>query len=316
MRHLLFALAALASASAFAQTYPDKPIRIVVAYPPGGAADLLARLVQPKMRDTLGQPVVIETRGGAGGQIGAQAVAASAPDGYTIMSTVGPAHLLAKFTAKSLPYDPVKDFTPITQGIVTVLGVAANAAFPPNDMAELIAYAKKNPGKVSFGTTAVGGEAHLVMEYIKSAGGVDMTHVPYKGGGPAATDLVGGHIPLLVLPVSTVMEHVKKGAVKIIGVAYPKRLAVLPQAPTISEKVPGFVSQGSWIAMYGPAKMPAAITERLHAMMAQGLAEQRDKIESQGLFVMASTPAEFARQIDASMDLYAKLVKAANIQPE
>jgi tripartite-type tricarboxylate transporter receptor subunit TctC len=300
----------------FAQTYPDKPIRFVVAYPPGGAADLLARLLQPKMRDTLGQPVVIEHRGGAGGQIGAQAVSTSAPDGYTIMSTVGPAHLLSKFTAKSLPYDPVRDFTPVTAGIATVLGVAANAAFPPNDVAELIAFAKKNPGKVSFGTTAVGGEAHLSMEYISALGGVQMTHVPYKGGGPAATDLVGGHIPLLVLPVSTVMEHVRKGSVKILGVAYPKRLSILPQVPTIGEKLPAFSSNGSWIAVYGPAKLPAPIANRLHAVMAQALSEQREKVESQGLFVIASTPREFAQQIDGSMDLYAKLVKAANIQPE
>ena len=317
MKTLALALSVLSlSASALAQGYPEKPIRIVVAYPPGGAADLLARLVQPKMRDTFGQAIVIENRGGAGGQIGAQAVATAPADGYTIMSTVGPAHLLSKFTAKSLPYDPVKDFTPITAGIATVLGVAANAAFPPNDVAELIAYAKANPGKVQFGTTAVGGEAHLSMEYIATLGGVTMTHVPYKGGGPAATDLVGGHIPLLVLPISTVMEHVKKGAVKIIGVVYPKRLAVLPQAPTVAEKLPGFVSQGSWIAMYGPGRLPAPIANRLHAVMAQGLAEQRDKIESQGLFVIANTPREFAEQIDGSMDLYAKLVRAANIQPE
>jgi tripartite-type tricarboxylate transporter receptor subunit TctC len=309
-------IAALASGAALAQSYPDKPIRIVVAYPPGGAADLLARLVQPKMRDVLGQPVVIENRGGAGGQIGADAVAKSAPDGYTIMSTVGPAHLLAKFTAKNLPYDPVRDFTPITAGIATVLGIAAHPAFPPNDVAELIAYAKRNPGKVTFGTTAVGGEAHLIMEYIKAAGGVDMTHVPYKGGGPAATDLVGGHIPMLVLPVSTVMEQVKKGSVKIIGVAYPRRLSVLPQAPTIAEKLPSFNSAGSWIAMYGPARLPAAIADRLQQVMAQGLAEQRAKIEAQGLFVLASTPREFAQQIDSSMDNYAKLVKTANIRPE
>jgi tripartite-type tricarboxylate transporter receptor subunit TctC len=316
LKRICALLALLVAVPAAAQTYPDKPIRFVVAYPPGGAADLLARLVQPKMRDTLGQPVVLEHRGGAGGQIGAQATATAAPDGYTIMSTVGPAHLLSKFTAKTLPYDPVKDFTPVTQGIVTVLGVAANAAFPPNDVAELVAYAKKNPGKVSFGTTAVGGEAHLTMEYIKAIGGADMTHVPYKGGGPAATDLVGGHIPLLVLPVSTVIEHVKKGSVKIIGLAYPKRIGILPQVPTITEKLPAFSANGSWIAVYGPARLPMPIANRLQSVMAQALNEQRDKIESQGLFVLASTPAEFARQIDASMELYAKLVKTANIQPE
>ena len=308
--------ASIASGTAAGATFPEKPIRIISAYPPGGAADLLARLVNNRMKELLGQPVVVENRGGAGGQIGAQYVASTPPDGYTIMTTVGPAHLLSKFTSKNLPYDPVRDFTPITAGIVTVLGVAANPAFPPNDVAELIAYAKKNPAKIPFGTTAIGGEAHLAMEYIASLGGITMEHVPYKGGGPAATDLVGGHIPLLVLPVSTVMEHVKKGGVKIIGVLYPKRLGVLPNTPTVAEKLPAFRSQGSWIAAYGPARIPAAIATRLQQAMAQSLGEQREKIEAQGLFVLANTPQEFAQQIDAAMELYARLVKEANIQPE
>ncbi len=317
-RIALASLAFAASTLASAQAYPTKPIRFIVPYPPGGAADLVARLVSPRMREVLGQPIVIENHGGAGGQIGAQIVAAAPADGHTIMSTVGPAHLLSKFTSKSLPFDPVADFTPITAALATVLVVAANPSFPPNTIAELVAYAKRNPGTVTFGTTAIGGEAHLSMEYIKSLGAVQMTHVPYKGGAPAASDLVGGHIPLLVLPVSTVMEQVKKGSVKVIGVVYPQRLAVLPQAPTVAESLPGFTSQGSWIGVFAPARIPASVATRLHAVIADALnaPEMRAKIESMGLFVVANTPRELSEQIASSMGLYEKLVKAANIQPE
>jgi tripartite-type tricarboxylate transporter receptor subunit TctC len=313
----VLACAAL-SGAAFAQSYPSKPIRIVVAYPPGGAADLLARTLQPRMQSVLGQPGVIENRGGAGGQIGAQQVAVAAPDGYTVLATVGPAHLLAKYTTKGLAYDPVKDFTPITAGFATVLSIAANASFPPNSVAELIEHARRNPGKVSFGTTAIGGEAHLSMEYVKALGRVEMTHVPYKGGGPATTDLVGNHIPLLVLPVSTVMEHVNKGSVKILGVIFPKRFTGLPNVPTVAEQVPGFQSSGSWIGILGPAKLPEPIALRWHSFVSQTLNEKetREKLESIGQFVLASTPKELAEQINASMPLYEKMVKAAGIKPE
>jgi tripartite-type tricarboxylate transporter receptor subunit TctC len=171
---------------------------------------------------------------------------------------------------------------------------------------------------VSFGTTAVGGEAHLSMEYIKALGRVDMTHVPYKGGGPATTDLVGNHIPMLVLPVSTVMEHVNKGSVKILGVIFPRRFAGLPNVPTVAESLPGFQSSGSWIGALGPANLPAPIVNRWHAFIAQTLNERetREKLESIGQFVLVSTPKELSEQINASMGLYEKLVKAAGIQPE
>jgi tripartite-type tricarboxylate transporter receptor subunit TctC len=304
--------------AAFSQTYPSKPVRVVVAYPPGGAADLLARVLQPHMRDALGQQLVVENRAGAGGQIGAQHVASSAPDGYTIMTTVGPAHLLARFTAKKLAYDPVKDFTPITSGIASVLCIAANPAFPPNTVTELVTYAKRNPGKVSFGTTAIGGESHLSMELIKSITGASMTHVPYKGGGPATSDLVGNHIPLLVLPVSTVMEHVHKGRAKVIGILSQKRFPGLPQVGTVSEALPAFSSSGSWIAVYGPAGIPQPIVLRLHGAISRVLnsAEVRERLEASGQFVVANTPQQFAEQIERAMELYAKLVKLAGIQPE
>jgi len=314
----LCAALACVGPAAFSQTYPSKPIRLVVPYPPGGAADLVARIFQPHMREVLGQPGVVENRAGAGGQIGAQQVAIAAPDGYTFMITVGPAHLLSKFTAKSLPYDPVKDFTPVTSAVTSVLCIVANPAFPPNNVPELIAFAKLNPGKVSFGTTAVGGESHLSMEFIKSLAGIDMTHVPYKGGALATTDLLGNHIPLLVLPVSTVMEQVHKGSAKIIGIIFPRRFPGLPQVATVAESLPGFSSSGSWIGLYGPAGLPPAIAERLHGALAQVLnvPETREKLEAVGQFVVANTPQQLAEQIERAMKLYATLVRTAGIQPQ
>ena len=318
LRSIAMIVAALAASTALAQSWPDKPIRLVSAYPPGGAADLVARTISPRMREALGQPAVVEHIAGAGGQIGAQNVATAAPDGHTFLVTVGPAHLLSKFTSKSLSYDPVKDFTPITAATTIILGVAANSAFAPNNVAELIDYGKRNPGKISFGTTAIGGEAHLSMEYIASLAGISMTHVPYKGGGPATTDLVGNHIPLLVLPISTVMEHVQKGTVKIIGVMYSRRFQGLPQVATVTETLPAFTSFGSWIAVYGPAKLPPAIANRFHAYIVETMnaPEVRERLNAIGTIITANSPAQFADQIDRSMDVYAKLARAANLKPE
>ena len=318
LRSIAMIVAALAASTALAQSWPDKPIRLVSAYPPGGAADLVARTISPRMREALGQPAVVEHIAGAGGQIGAQNVATAAPDGHTFLVTVGPAHLLSKFTSKSLSYDPVKDFTPITAATTIILGVAANSAFAPNNVAELIDYGKRNPGKISFGTTAIGGEAHLSMEYIASLAGISMTHVPYKGGGPATTDLVGNHISLLVLPISTVMEHVQKGAVKIIGVMYSRRFQGLPQVATVTETLPAFTSFGSWITVYGPAKLPPAIANRFHAYIVETMnaPEVRERLNAIGTIITANSPAQFADQIDRSMDVYAKLARAANLKPE
>ncbi len=308
----------LAVQLAGAQSWPDKPIRLISAYPPGGAADLVARAIQPRMRDVLGQPAVIEHRAGAGGQIGAQTVATAPPDGHTFLVTVGPAHLLAKFTSKALPYDPVKDFTPISAATTTILCIAAYPGFAPNNVGELIEFGKRNPGKVLFGTTAIGGEAHLAMEYIASLGGITATHVPYKGGGPATTDLIGGHIPMLVLPISTVIEQVKKGSVKVLGVLYTQRFQGLPQVATVSEALPAFNSSGSWIAVYAPPRLPAAIANRFQAYISDTLnqPEMREKISAVGQVVVANTPQQFAEQIDRSMDLYAKLARLANLKPE
>ena len=313
---LILAIATLQPA--YSQIYPSKPIRLLVAYPPGGAADLVARILQPQLRELLGQPAVVENRGGAGGQVGAQQAAAAAPDGHTIMITIGPAHLVAKFIVKNLPYDPVKDFTPITSAVSSMLCIAANPAFPPNDVGELIAFARRNAGKVSFGTTAVGSESHLSMESIKSLAGVDMTHVPYRGGAPATADLIGNHIPLLILPLSTVMEQVHKGNVKLIGIIFPTRFSGLPQVATVSESLPGFYSQGSWVGVYGPAGLSPAIAERFQSATAQILnrPEVRTKLEAVGQFVIANTPQQLADQVERAMQVYAKVVRAAGIEPE
>lgn len=304
--------------STHSQAYPVKPIRIVVPYEPGGAVDLTTRAVAPKMSDELGQPVIIENRGGAGGQIGAQQVARSAPDGYTIMFTVGGTHVLSLFTSKNLPYHPVKDFTPITAAVASVLCIAANASFPPNSVKELIAYAKQNPGKVSYGTTGIGSDTHLAMEQIRLLTGVQMVHVPYKGGGPLTIALVGGQIQTGALPLAPVMQQVRAGKVKVLAVFLPKRYPLMPEVSTVVEAVAGYENPINWIGVFGPAGLSRPVLGRLHAAIARALdvPEVRSQFETRAQFAVGNTPEEFAAQITRSVETAGKLVKAVGIQPE
>ena len=235
---LALSLATLAAAAPlFAQNFPARPIRMVVAYPPGGATDIVARAIAPKAQEALGQPVVIENQGGAGGKIGAQTVARAAPDGHTILLTVTGSHILALFE-KDVNFHPIRDFTPITQAIETVLCIASNPAVGPKSMAELIDYAKKNPGKLPYGTT--GSETMLAMEQVALLEKTKFLFIPYKGGAQATTDLLAGQVPLVLQPVVTFLSHVKSGKLRILAVMLPRRWDEMPDVPTIQEVVPGF----------------------------------------------------------------------------
>ncbi len=320
--HSIVAAACVWSAlplSAVAQPYPSKPVRLVVPYEPGGAVDILARALWPKLSENLGQPVVIENRGGAGGQIGAQLVAKAPPDGYTFMLTVGATHILGMFTQKSLPYHPIRDFTPITSAADTVLCVAATASFPVGSMKDLIEYAKRNPGKVAYGTTSVGGITHLVMEQVQMLSGVEMTHVPYKGGGPLSTNLVGAQIPLAAMPLVALMPHIRAGKVKVLALALSRRYELMPDAPTLVESIPGYQNiDGSGTWAFGPAGHPDPIVQRIRSAFVAALyvPETRAKIEASGQIVVGNTPQEFAEQIARMAELAGKMVKAIGFQPE
>jgi tripartite-type tricarboxylate transporter receptor subunit TctC len=300
------------------QAFPVKPIRIIVPYDPGGAVDIMARAVVPKMTEDLGQPVIVENRAGAAGQIGSQQVARSAPDGYTILFTIGGTHILSLFNTKNLPYHPLKDFTPITAAAVSVICIAASASFAPGSVKAMIDYARRNPGKLSYGSSGIGSDTHLGMEQIRLLTGIDMVHVPYKGGGPLMVALVSGQLEVGALPLAVVMPQVRVGKVKVLGVFLPKPFPPMPDVSTVSDAVPNYVNLEAFTAVFGPAGLQQPVLGRLHGAIVKALyvPEVREKLDVAGQLILGNTPEEFAAQIRRALDLATKLVKAVGIQPE
>jgi tripartite-type tricarboxylate transporter receptor subunit TctC len=299
-------------APAWTQSFPAKPVRIVVAYPPGGATDIVARSLIPRAQELLGQPVVIENQGGAGGKVGGQAVARASADGYTTLLTAVGSHVLLLFD-KDASVHPIKDFTPITHAVETVLCIAANPAVGPKSMQELVDYAKKNPGRLPYGTT--GSETMLAMEQIALLSGTKFLFIPYKGGAQATTDLIAGQIPLVLQPVVTFLSHVKSGKLKILAVMLPRRWDEMPDVPTIQEIVPGFEKAPGGIGIWGPAGLPQPIAVRLQQAFGAGLKapEVADKLRTQGMIPVASSPQEFAASITAGVAINERLVKASGV---
>jgi tripartite-type tricarboxylate transporter receptor subunit TctC len=306
-------LAAVFSLSAGAQTFPTKPVRIIVAYPPGGATDIVARSIAPKAQESLGQPVLVENLGGAGGRVGAQAVLRAASDGHTILLTVAGSHILAMFE-KDSPFNPLKDFTPITQAVETVLCIASNPTVGPKTMQELVDYAKKFPGKLPYGTT--GTETMLAMEQIALLSNTKFLFIPYKGGAQATTDLLAGQVPLVLQPVVTFLSHVKSGKLRILAVMLPKRWDEMPDIPTIQEVVPGFEKAPGGIGIWGPAGVSPAIATRLQQALAAGLKapETAEKLKAQGMIPIANTPQEFLREINAGIAIQERLLKNSGVK--
>lgn len=296
-----------------AQTFPSKPIRLVVAYPPGGAADVLARAINPIAGELLGQQIIIENQGGAGGKIGAQAVARAAPDGHTLLLTAIGSHVLSLFDKEALNH-PIKDFSPITHAVESVLCIAASVAIGPKSMAELVDFAKKFPGKLAYGTT--GSETMLAMEQIALLINTKMLFIPYKGGAQATIDMLAGQVPLVLQPVVTFLPHVKSGKARILAVMLPKRWEEMPDVPTIQEIVPGFEKAPGGIGIWGPAALPPAIATRLQAALASGLRQPEiaERLKSQGMIPMGNTPAEFAREINEGVVINQRLVKASGVE--
>ncbi len=310
-RFALGASLALVAAWASAQTYPVKPIRIVVPFPPGGATDILARDVAQKLTEAWGQQVIVDNRPGAGGNIGSELVAHSAPDGYTLeMGTVGTHAINASLYAK-MPYDHVKDFAPVilVAGVPNVLVV--NTAVPANSVAELIAYAKANPGKLNFASSGNGTSIHLSGELFKVMAGVQMTHIPYKGSAPAMQDLLGGQVQLMFDNLPPSLPQIKAGKVRALAVTSLTRAPALPDVPTVAESgLPGFEAS-SWFGILAPAGTPPAIVAKLNAEIAKWLAtpEAKEKLAKQGANAAGGTPEDFAKHIAAETAKWAKVVK-------
>ena len=315
----LISLFLLFSTAAFAQSpWPDKPVRWIVPYAAGGFADIRARRIGIDLAKRLGQPVVIENRTGAGGVIGTDAVAKAAPDGYTIGMGNLAALAVNVSLMKKLPYDPLKDLQPVVLIERSALILTAGPALQSKTLQELIAFAKANPGRLGFGSSGVGGAHHLSGEMLKLRTGIDIVHVPYKGGAPAAADVMAGHLPMMFEMGYAAVPSVKGGKIRALAVTSTRRLPLLPDVPTMAEAgLPGFES-ANWQGLVVPAATPRAIVERLNrefnAILA--LPEQREAILSTASEVGGGTPEEFRDLIRSETAKWAEVVKAAKIQPE
>ena len=314
---LLGALAAVLAAPATAQNYPNKPITIVSAQASGGASDTVVRAVQDRMQTALGQPLVLENRPGAGGNVGAAAVARAAPDGYTLMVGTDAMMTSNVHLYKSMGFDPVKDFAPITNAGANIIVMAVNADVPAKSVAELVAYAKANPGKVQYGTSGVASPHHLAGELLKLKTGIDIVHVPYRGGALSANDLAGGHIAMAFASYSAIVGLIPSGKVRILGVVEKTRYAGLPDVPTVGETIPGF-EMSSWLGFFAPAGTPAPIVARLHDEIVKTLKVDtvKERLAAVGLAVVAGTPEELAETVRNGIAVRGELVKAAKIEPQ
>ncbi|MBS0508010.1 MAG: tripartite tricarboxylate transporter substrate binding protein [Proteobacteria bacterium] len=315
-RRTLLAGLALAAAGALplgaaAQAYPAKPVTIVVPFAPGGTTDILARIVGQGLQTELGQPFIVDNRAGAGGNIGASLAAKAPADGYTLfMGTVG-THAINQALYKKMPFDPVKDFAPISRVATVPNLLVANPKEPYKTVKELIAYAKQHPGKVTFGSPGSGASPHVSGELFKSMTGTDLLHVPYKGSAPAMTDLLGGQINIMFDNMPSAIQHVRSGKLRPIAVTTAKRSPELPDVPTIAEAgVPGYEAM-SWFGLFAPAGTPKPVLDRLHAALVKVLnqADVKKKIAEQGGDVVAETPEQFAAFIKAETAKWGKVVK-------
>ena len=314
---LMLAVAATCGA-AWGQTWPARPVKIVVPFPPGNGTDILARLMLPRLTDSLHQAVIVDNRGGANGTIGAELVARAAPDGYTILFTSPSTHVTSLFLSKGLPYDPVKDFTPITAAVEPVTVMTVNPSLPVSSVKELIDYAKKNPGKLDYSSPGIGAVFHMSGELFKLGAGVDIVHVPYKGAAPALAGVISGEVGIGFNSLASVLPHMRSGRVRVLAVLEASRYPGQPQIPSIAEVLPGFEKPASWFGLFGPAGLPAPVLARLHDELVKSLKdpEVRVKIDELAMALIANTPEQFAAMLKQGIDQYGRLIKAAGIQPE
>ncbi|MEA3193391.1 MAG: hypothetical protein QOD26_1724 [Betaproteobacteria bacterium] len=316
--HCTVAALALTASSAFAQGWPTKPIRVMVPFPPGGSTDIVARIMAQKLEKPLGQPLVVENRGGAGGTIGAAVGAKAAPDGYLLTFGSTSTHVVAPSVYQKLEYDPVKDFAPISLVAVTPYLLAVNPQVPAKNVQELVALMKAQPGKLNYASAGIGSTTHLAMEMLNLAAQTSAVHVPYNGNGPAATALMGGQVEILFGSLPSLLPTAKSGRVRPLAVGTPKRSPSLPEVPTVSESgYPGF-DASLWLAFFAPAGTPQPIIDRLQREIAATVqqADTREALDKAGAEPVTSTPAELAAMIRDGVGKYAAVVKAAGVKPE
>lgn len=312
---LVGAATLLLAPGTYAQNFPSKPIRLVMPYPPGGSSDILARPIANEMSKSLGQPVLIEYKPGAGSTIGADFIAKSAPDGYNMVMLLT-AHAINATLVPKLPYDTVKDFTSITLAATLPLVVVVNAQSNIHSIQDLIAAAKANPGKLNYGSAGPGNTSHLAVEYFKSVVGIDIVHVPYKGSGPAVAGLLGREVDLMFDSLSSSLAQIQAGKFRAIGVSTAKRSLVLPQVPTIAESgVPGF-DISAWYGIFAAANTPAPIVQKLNAEFIKAMAQPdaKQRIEGYGYQIVGSTPAQLDAHVKSEIARWGKVVKDSGAQ--
>ena len=322
IRTIICIVAYLAIApAALGQGYPAKPIRIVVPYAAGGATDTVARALGNRLSESIGQQIVIDNRAGAGSIIGSDIVAKAAPDGYTLLLTVGPPHGAFPLFNKTVPFDSVRDFTPVIVVGTAPQAVVVHPSVPVGTVAELIDYAKKNTGRLSFGTAGTGSSQHMGGLLLNRMAGLDLVHVPYKGGGPALNDLLGGQVPMAIVILSNVLTHAKTGKLKLLAVIEAQRAKGAPDTPTVGESaVPGYALPETWVGLIGPAGLPAGLVNQLNAAVVKsvGFADVRQRLEAAGFELKDkdNSPQDFSTLVARSFDVYKKITAEAGIRPE
>ncbi len=315
MRFLTACFVLVFSSAAMAQSdYPNRPLRLVVTVPPGGAADFIARLVGGKLSESLGQPVVVENRGGAGGTIAADAVAKAAPDGYTVLQNSITTHGVGPHLYSKLPYDPVKDFTPVSGLALLPLVMAVNAELPAKSVSDLVTLSKSS--SLNFASSGNGGAPHMAAELFKSVTGAPLTHVPYKGSGPAVADLVGGRVQIMFDAAPSLIAHIRSGRLRVLAAASAERNRLLPEVPTFAELGYPKVAVSLWYGLLAPAGTPKPIVEKLNREVARALGspEVREKLLAQGAEPMPGTPDAFASFMQEEMAKWAPVVKQAGVK--
>lgn len=313
---LLVALVSWASTPlVLAQDYPNKALRLVVAYPPGASSDALARSVAQKMSQNLGQPIVVDNRAGASGNIGTEHVAKQAADGYTFMLGTDATHAANMHLTATPSFHPIRDFTPLTLAALNPIVLVVNPAVPARTLRELVDYGRANPDKIAYGSSGSGSPHHLAGELLKQVSGVPFLHVPYKGGAQAVTDVLGGQIPMVFSSLITVLPHIRSGKLRAIAVTQATRYAGLPEVPTFAETLPGF-EMNSWLGFFAPAGLPEAVTRRLNEELIKALRdpEVQPRLDAGGLIVATLSPADFAAMVRKEYEQRGRLISAAAVK--
>jgi tripartite-type tricarboxylate transporter receptor subunit TctC len=315
----IFAAALVIASNAYPQIYPAKPVRVVVPFPPGGGVDFVARTVAQRLGDTMKQTFVIENRSGASGMIGADAVAKSAPDGYTLLVASPAEVLVGPIAGQKVPYDAQRDLAPVTLIGETPLVIAAHPSVAARSLQEVFALAKKQPGRLSYGTPGNGSTMHFAGESLNAIAGISIMHVPYRGAAPAVADLLGGQVPLGIVGMPPTVPHAKSGRLRVLAVTSSERSAAMPDVPAVAE-LAGFTGYRftNWMGMFVPAKTPQQTVERLALQMAQIVRETQtsEKLLSQGVKPVGNSPSEFVAFLEDERGRYSKIAKERNIHAE